>query len=186
VHRLKRYGARHGLGWSTRVLGGAMARTEAPSTTGAFLRQRRRWFGGFLQTQYWYREMVGDRRYGAMGLAMLPVKAIDTFQPIYGLTAFALLLVYLALGRLSVLTPIAGVILVKIVIDFSFQLWAIHLYRRWVGDRAVASYAQAFAASVIEPFSFQLLRHLGAVWGWTAFLAGRQTWGGQRRLGALR
>ena len=25
-----------------------------------FLRQRRRWFGGFLQTQWWYRGMVGD------------------------------------------------------------------------------------------------------------------------------
>ena len=186
IHRLKRHAARNGLRWTTRVLGGALARTEAPSTTGAFLRQRRRWFGGFLQTQYWYREMVGDRRYGAMGLAMLPVKAIDTFQPIYGLTAFVLLLVYLVQGRLSVLLPVGGVIVAKIVVDFSFQLWAIHLYRRWVGDRAAASYAQAFAASVIEPFSFQLLRHVGALWGWGAFLSGRQTWEGQRRLGALR
>ena len=186
IHRLKRYAARHGRRWTTRVLGGALARTEAPSTTGAFLRQRRRWFGGFLQTQYWYREMVGDRRYGRMGLAMLPVKAIDTFQPIYGLTAFVLLLVYLVQGRLAVLIPVSGVIIAKIVVDFSFQLWAIHLYRRWVGERAAASYAQAFAASVIEPFSFQLLRHVGAVWGWGAFLSGRQTWGGQRRLGALR
>ncbi len=186
VHRLKRYGARHGLGWTTRVLGAAMARTEAPSTTGAFLRQRRRWFGGFLQTQYWYREMVGDRRYGALGLAMLPVKAIDTFQPIYGLTAFVLLCLYLVQGRATVLAPVGGVILAKVVVDISFQLWAIHLYRRWVGERGAASYLRAFAASLIEPFSFQLLRHLGAVWGWAAFLAGRQTWGGQRRLGALR
>ena len=186
VHRLKRYGARHDRGWTTRVLGGALARTEAPSTMGAFLRQRRRWFGGFLQTQYWYREMVGDRRYGALGMAMLPVKAIDTFQPIYGLTAFVLLCVYLVQGHLSVLAPVAGVIGAKIVVDFSFQLWAIHLYRRWTGARAGASYAQAFAASVIEPFSFQLLRHVGAVWGWGAFLTGRQTWGGQRRAGAVR
>jgi cellulose synthase/poly-beta-1,6-N-acetylglucosamine synthase-like glycosyltransferase len=186
LHRLKRYSTRHDRGWTTRVLGGALARTEAPSSTGAFLRQRRRWFGGFLQTQYWYREIVGDWRYGALGLAMLPVKAIDTFQPIYGLTAFVLLLVYIAQGRLSVLAPVGGVLLAKIIIDFSFQLWAIHLYRRWIGDRAVASYGQAFAASVIEPFSFQLLRHIGAVWGWVAFLTGHQTWSGQRRLGALR
>ncbi len=186
IHRLKRHAARNGLRWTTRVLGGARARTEAPGAAGAFLRQRRRWFGGFLQTQYWYREMVGDRRYGALGLAMLPVKAVDTFQPIYGLTAFALLLVHLAQGRLGVLVPVGGVILAKIAVDFAFQLWAIHLYRRWIGDRSVASYAQAFAASLIEPFSFQLLRHVGAVWGWAAFLSGRQTWGGQRRAGALR
>ena len=186
VHRLKRHGARHGLGWTTRVLGGALARTEAPSTTVAFLRQRRRWFGGFLQTQYWYREMVGNPRYGATGVAMLPVKAIDTFQPIYGLTAFALLCIYLVQGRTSVLAPVGGVIAAKIVVDFSFQLWAIYLYRRWVGERGAVTYTQAFAASVLEPFSFQLLRHLGAVWGWVAFLSGRQTWGSQRRAGALR
>jgi cellulose synthase/poly-beta-1,6-N-acetylglucosamine synthase-like glycosyltransferase len=185
IHRLKRYGVLHGRGWTTRVLGGAQARTEAPSTPMSFLRQRRRWFGGFLQTQYWYRDMVGNRRYGALGLAMLPVKAIDTLQPVYGLTAFALLCVFLIQGRIGLLLPIGGVIAAKIFIDFSFQLWAIHLYRRWLGDTSAASYGQAFFASLIEPFSFQLLRHVGAVWGWAVFLRGRQTWGSQTRVGAL-
>ena len=85
-----------GLDWRFRVLGGAQARTEAPGSVGAFLRQRRRWFGGFLQTQYWYRAMVGDRRHGWLGMLMLPVKAVDTLQPLYGLTAFVLLVVYAA------------------------------------------------------------------------------------------
>jgi cellulose synthase/poly-beta-1,6-N-acetylglucosamine synthase-like glycosyltransferase len=185
IHRLKRFGVLNGRGWTTRVLGGAQARTEAPSTTMAFLHQRRRWFGGFLQTQYWYRDMVGNRRYGALGLAMLPVKAIDTLQPVYGLTAFVLLCTFLVQGRLGVLIPVGGVIAAKIFIDFCFQLWAIHLYRRWLDDTSAASYGQAFAASLIEPFSFQLLRHVGAVWGWAVFLRGRQTWGSQKRLGAL-
>jgi cellulose synthase/poly-beta-1,6-N-acetylglucosamine synthase-like glycosyltransferase len=185
IHRLKRYGVLHGRGWTTRVLGGAQARTEAPSTPLAFLRQRRRWFGGFLQTQYWYRDMVGNRRYGALGLAMLPVKAIDTLQPVYGLTAFALLCAYLVQGKLSVLAPVGGVIGAKILVDFSFQLWALHLYRRWLGDRSAGSFLQAFAASLIEPFSFQILRHIGAVWGWVVFLSGRQTWGSQKRVAGL-
>jgi glycosyltransferase involved in cell wall biosynthesis len=81
IHRLRRFGALAGRNWSTRVLGHALARTEAPGTVSAFLRQRRRWFGGFLQTQFWYRDMVGDRRYGWLGTLMLPVKAIDTLQP---------------------------------------------------------------------------------------------------------
>ena len=186
IHRMKRYGALNGRGWTTRVLGAAQARTEAPSTTLAFLRQRRRWFGGFLQTQYWYRDMVGNRRYGALGLAMLPVKAIDTLQPVYGITAFILLCTYLAQGRFSVLAPVGGVIGVKIFVDFSFQLWAIHLYRCWVGDRRAASLSHAFIASIVEPFSFQLLRHVGALWGWVEFLSGRQTWGSQQRVGALK
>jgi cellulose synthase/poly-beta-1,6-N-acetylglucosamine synthase-like glycosyltransferase len=186
IHRLKRHSARQGRGWTTRVLGEAGARTEAPSTLRAFLAQRRRWFGGFLQTQYWYRDMVGDARYGALGLAMLPVKAVDTVQPLYGLTAFVVLCGLLIQGRAGNILPVGGVIAAKIAIDFSFQLWAIHLYRRWVGTREKVSYAHAFAASIIEPFSFQLLRHLGAAWGWWLFLTGRQTWGAQRRVGAVR
>ncbi len=136
IHRLHRYAEANGLAWTVRVLGDAQAHTDAPSTIGSFLRQRRRWFGGFLQTQYWYRAMVGDRRYGWLGIAMLPVKAIDTLQPLYGLAAFALLLVYLVQGNLGVLAPVAGVIGAKIVLDLAFHLWSVHLYRRWIGRHA--------------------------------------------------
>jgi hypothetical protein len=32
-------------------------------------------------------------------------------------------------------------------------------------------------AAILEPFSFQLLRHAGAAWGWIAFLRGNNEWG---------
>ncbi len=185
IHRLKRFGTLHNRGWTTRVLGAARARTEAPSSIGAFLKQRRRWFGGFLQTQYWYRDMVGNRRYGALGLAMLPVKAIDTLQPFYGLTAFALLVYFIVTGRYGNLAPVAGVIGAKIAIDLAFHLWSVHLYRRWLDDDTVAAPGQAFLAAITEPFTFQLLRHTGAAWGWLMFLSGSQTWGTQRRVAKL-
>ncbi len=180
IHRLRRHGAQNGLGWTTAVLGTALGRTSAPGTVGAFLRQRRRWFGGFLQTQYWYRDMCGNRRFGWLGLAMLPVKAIDTMQPIYGLTALALLFYYLVTGHLAVAFPVAGIIGAKIVLDFANHLWSVHLYRRWVGGRTRVSLGPAFIASLLEPFTFQALRHLGASWGWVAFLAGSRRWGGQQ------
>lgn len=186
IHRLRRYGVQHGLDWRTRVLGTARARTDAPSTVPAFLRQRRRWFGGFLQTQYWYRDMVGDARYGALGTLMLPVKAVDTMQPIYGLTAFAQLLYYIGTGRFGILAPVSGVIGLKIAIDLAFHLWSVHLYRRWVGDRTSAHPGYAILAALAEPFSFQLLRHLGASLGWVSFLTGRRHWGVQRRFVPLR
>ncbi|MGL1645724.1 glycosyltransferase, partial [Vibrio parahaemolyticus] len=47
LHRLHRHARNEGLTWTVRVLGQAQARTDAPSTLMAFLRQRRRWFGGF-------------------------------------------------------------------------------------------------------------------------------------------
>ena len=183
IHRMRRYAQQHRLSWRFRVLVDALARTEAPSSIPAFLRQRRRWFGGFLQTQYWYRSMVGDARLGWLGMAMLPVKAIDTLQPLYGLTAFFLLVFYIATGRLATLLPVAALIAIKITIDLGFHLWSIHLYRRWVGTGAGASMGWALLAALFEPFSFQLLRHCGAALGWVSFLTGQRQWGVQRRYG---
>jgi cellulose synthase/poly-beta-1,6-N-acetylglucosamine synthase-like glycosyltransferase len=183
IHRMRRHALLNGLTWRFRVLGDAQARTEAPGGVSAFLRQRRRWFGGFLQTQYWYRSMVGDRRLGWLGVAMLPVKAIDTLQPLYGLSAFLLLVFYVATGRVSLFMPIATLIGAKIAIDLAFHLWSVHLYRRWVGHGARASLGWALLAALVEPFSFQLLRHTGAALGWVSFLTGQREWGAQRRFG---
>ena len=183
IHRLRRHAVEHGLDWRFRVLGGAQARTEAPGSVGAFLRQRRRWFGGFLQTQYWYRAMVGDARLGRLGTLMLPVKAIDTLQPLYGLTAFALLVFYAATRRLDIVAPVGAVIGAKITIDLLFHLWSVHLYRRWVDDARRASLGWALVAALVEPFTFQLLRHTGAALGWVSFLTGQRHWGRQTRFG---
>ncbi len=183
IHRLRRFSVRHGRGWTTAVVGGSRALTEAPSTPGAFLRQRRRWFGGFLQTQYWYRDMVGNGAYGRLGRLMLPVKAADTLQPFYGLTAFALLVFYGVTGRFSLVGLVAGVMGFKLLIDLGFLLWSIHLYRRWT--RSDASLGAGLLAALVEPFSFQLLRHLGAALGWVVFLTGRRGWGTRKRLGLV-
>ena len=183
IHRLKRHGTLTGRRWTTAVLGSALARTEAPASLGAFLRQRRRWFGGFLQTQTWYRDMIGNPRYGRLGLAMLPVKAADTLQPIYGLTAAALLCAYVCEGHLGVAFAVTGVIGAKIVLDLCFHLWSVWVFRRWLGVRARTSLPSALLASLVEPFCFQILRHLGATAGWLVYLTGRSSWGAQSRGG---
>jgi cellulose synthase/poly-beta-1,6-N-acetylglucosamine synthase-like glycosyltransferase len=185
IHRLRRYAQAQGRSWRFRVLGSAQARTDAPATIPAFLRQRQRWFGGFLQTQYWYRSMVGNRQYGWLGTLMLPVKAVDTLQPLYGLTAFFLLLAYALGGRSGVFAPVATLIGIKIAIDLAYHLASVQWYRRWVHDRHHASFSGALLAAVAEPFTFQLLRHAGAAWGWWAFLAGSSHWGRQSRQGVL-
>ena len=181
IHRLRRGAVQRGLSWRTAVLGEARARTDAPATIPAFLRQRRRWFGGFLQTQWWYRDMVGDPRYGRLGTLMLPVKAMDALQPAYGLTAFGLLLVYLATGRLAVALPVGGVIAGKFLLDLASHLWFVRLYRGWSGGRTRANLGAALLVALVEPFSFKLLRHIAAAWGWLTFLTGQGSWAVQRR-----
>ncbi|SEI64792.1 glycosyltransferase family 2 protein [Paraburkholderia diazotrophica] len=185
IHRLRRYSVDRGLGWDVRVVGDAHAQTEAPATLGAFLRQRRRWFAGFLQTQYWNRDMTGDARYGTLGRLMLPIKAFDTMQPVYGLTAFALLLGFIAGGHGLIVVSIFSVIGLKTAIDLAFYVWCIHLYGRWTGQTSGSSLRMAVAAAIAEPFTFQLLRHTGAVLGWLHFLRGGRSWGKQHRSGLV-
>ncbi len=185
IHRLRRYSVDHDLGWTVRVVGEAHARTDAPDNLTSFLRQRRRWFAGFLQTQYWNRDMTGNPRFGTLGLVMLPVKAIDTMQPIYGLTAFVLLLGFLFGGHGAIVVSIFSVIGLKTAIDLAFYLWSIHLYRRWTGERSGNSVWMAVLAAIAEPFTFQLVRHVGAALGWLQFLRGGRVWGVQRRSGLV-
>lgn len=176
IHRLHRHSNDHGLGWHVSVVGGALARTDAPATIRGFLKQRQRWFGGFLQTQHWNRDMVGNARYGLVGTRMLPVKALDTLQPVYGLAAFAILIFLVATGRFTLAFPILLVMVAKIAIDLTFHLWSLGIYKRWTGRSEGLRFFPALVAALAEPFSFQLLRHAGAVLGWYAFLTGSQTW----------
>jgi cellulose synthase/poly-beta-1,6-N-acetylglucosamine synthase-like glycosyltransferase len=185
IHRLHRHSTDHGLGWTVRVVGEAQARTDAPETLIAFLRQRRRWFAGFLQTQRWNRDMTGNARFGALGKFMMPVKALDTLQPLYGLAAFAILIAVTAAGNFAVALPILLVMLAKIAVDMTFHLWSLSIYRRWTGGTHSISWPKAILAALLEPFSFQLMRHAGAAWGWWTFLTGRQSWGRQNRGGII-
>ncbi len=180
IHRLHRCSSEHGLGWRVGVIPEAVASTDAPATLGSFLKQRRRWFAGFLQTQYRYRDMIANPSYGTVGTVMLPYKMLDTLQPLFGITAFVLLLAFL-FGRQPVLLSVLVVIGVKLVIDFAFLLWGVSFYNRW--KRQPASPRQwllAGAAALTEPFFFQILRHCGAMLGWFAVLSNRIDWVPQR------
>jgi len=181
IHRLHRFAHDSGRDWQVRVVGSALASTDAPATLPAFLRQRRRWFGGFLQTQHWNRDMVANGHFGKLGTAMLPVKAADTMQPVFGLTAFVILAVVLFSGKFHIVLPILIIMLTKIAIDLTFHLASLKLYSRWTGQTKGLRLGPALAAAMLEPFSFQLFRHWGAILGWKAFLTGRETWARQSR-----
>ncbi len=88
-----------------------------------------------------------------------------------------LLVFYLTTGQFAVVNPVAGVVGAKIALDLAFYLWSLLLYRRWAGPAAEVSLVSATLAALIEPFSFQVLRHGGAALGWISFLTGQRRWG---------
>jgi cellulose synthase/poly-beta-1,6-N-acetylglucosamine synthase-like glycosyltransferase len=180
THRLHRFAHEHDLQWRVGVLPDAAAITDVPGNLKAFLRQRRRWFAGFLQTLFSYRDMIANSRYASVGRFMLPLKVIDTLQPLFGITAFLLLVAFVLRGG-AVLTPVWIVIAVKLVIDFVFLFWGVSFYNRWSGRSwTPRQWLLTGLAALTEPFFFQLLRHSGAMLGWFAVMTQRVDWLPQR------
>jgi cellulose synthase/poly-beta-1,6-N-acetylglucosamine synthase-like glycosyltransferase len=96
----------------------AVALTDGPETPADFIRQRTRWFAGFLQTLWDYRRLVGDRRLGALGWLLLPIKCVDALLPIWGVLSLTLLLAALATGiealQISALALFGGKVLIEL------------------------------------------------------------------------
>lgn len=65
--------------------------TDGPSTVGGFVRQRTRWFAGFLVTLYRYRHLLFNSGAGAFGLVRLPLKLVDAVLPFLAVTTLVVL-----------------------------------------------------------------------------------------------
>jgi len=94
-----------------------------------------------------------------------------------------LLLGFVFGGHGAIVLSIFSVIGAKTLFDLLFYVWSIHLYRRWTGDSKSSSIGMAMLAALAEPFTFQLLRHVGATLGWLQFVRGGRVWGKQHRAG---
>jgi cellulose synthase/poly-beta-1,6-N-acetylglucosamine synthase-like glycosyltransferase len=98
VHRLYEDGFQRGVTVRVTTPMGAVGYTEGPSTVRSFIRQRARWFTGFLQTHWKYRRMAGNPACGRIGLFMLPVKCLDAVIPLWAMIAIGILIWALAVG----------------------------------------------------------------------------------------
>ncbi len=187
IHRIHRWSHERHQPATMRIIPDARAVTDAPNNIKAFLKQRQRWFAGFLQTQFENMDMIGNPRYGAVGTFMLPIKSADTLEPIYGILSYFLLLKLMLLGgkapslALWILGP-------QLALNYAILLWSIHWHHKWQGRGMGASdFFRASIATLLEPFGFRLLRHVAALTGWFGFLEGTSEWTPQRpsRLQAL-
>jgi cellulose synthase/poly-beta-1,6-N-acetylglucosamine synthase-like glycosyltransferase len=180
THRVYRDAYDRGEHVHVQTLNGARATTDCPARVGTFLNQRRRWFAGFIATHFQYHAMVGNGRYGNMGRYMMCVKTLDLLLPVYALASAVVLIVILAV-RHGLAPLILKLIVAKFIFDLVMHAYAIVLYQRWLGiPLSRKLWLQSFGATLSEPFVFQILRQLGAVFGWLAFLRRRIDWHPQR------
>ncbi|MFN8036580.1 MAG: glycosyltransferase [Acidimicrobiia bacterium] len=142
--------------------------TEVPPTRAALAHQRRRWSRGLAQTLWKHRSMIGNPRYGRIGLVVVPYylvfELLSPFVELFGVVAVAAGLVF---GLVNVPFAIVlflaavcyGVLLsltTVVVEEFSYRR-----YRRW------RDLAGALAAAVLENVGF---RQMHAWWRWQGLL----------------
>jgi cellulose synthase/poly-beta-1,6-N-acetylglucosamine synthase-like glycosyltransferase len=156
------------------VLPELCVQTEAPDTIYSFLRQRRRWAGGFLETMVQYRYMVGDRRYGILGLGYLVHNAFSIAHPFYSL---AWLIASFALAFHDRSTSLALLWLLAIAIGLGAMIVSLAAirYRRYFQRREVSALGAA-VEWILRPIFYLPLNALSHVWGYSSYLRRQKSW----------
>lgn len=143
--------------------------TDGPSTGLGFIRQRTRWFAGFLTTLFRFRRLVFEPRAGAYGLVRLPLKVLDAVLPVLAFASLVLLVrggVVAALGisRLSL-----ALFLVRWVWDLVVFALALAASRR-LGDpqrsaQAAPLHGWAWLLTGLEALTYVWFKHAAALRG---------------------
>ena len=159
--------------------------TEIPATLSVLSRQRRRWARGLAELLWKHRAMVGNPRYGRIGLLGMPYYvAFEALAPVVelgGLLAVAggLLagVVDWTFGALFILVAIGYGVFLSLA-ALAVEEFAFHRYPRW-RDLGVA-----IVAALLENLGYRQLHAWWRLRGLIAMIRGRPaTWGVMTRSG---
>ncbi|MER7901292.1 glycosyltransferase family 2 protein [Streptomyces sp. NPDC096046] len=159
--------------------------SEAPSTLRVLARQRRRWQRGLTEILLKHRRMIGNPRYGRIGLVALPFYVLfELAAPLVELAGLVLVPLGVLLGAVHtdflwrfLLAAYAYAMVVSLV-SMAVEEYAYHRFSRW---RDVWG---AFVGATVENFGY---RQCTAWWRlrgmWDALHRAPQVWGSMARSG---
>ncbi|MFJ5995979.1 glycosyltransferase family 2 protein [Streptomyces sp. NPDC092370] len=159
--------------------------SEAPSTFKVLARQRRRWQRGLTEILLKHRRMIGNPRYGRIGLVALPFYVVfELAAPLVELAGLVLVPLGVLLGAVHtdflwrfMLAAYAYAMVVSLV-SMAVEEYAYHRFSRW---RDVWG---AFVGVAVENLGY---RQCTAWWRlrgmWDAFHRTPQVWGAMTRSG---
>jgi len=159
--------------------------TEVPSTRAVLASQRRRWHRGLWEVLWRHRDMIGNPRYGRIGLVALPYYVVfELAAPLLEVVGLVLVPLGLALGVVDAGYALAFLLVSCVYAVFvsvaalAVEEFSFHRYGRW-RDLGVA-----MVVSVVENLGY---RQLTAVWRvqglWAALRRREQVWGVMTRAG---
>jgi cellulose synthase/poly-beta-1,6-N-acetylglucosamine synthase-like glycosyltransferase len=159
--------------------------TEVPTSWRVLGRQRRRWSTGLAQVVWRHRSMIGNPRYGRIGVLALPFyTAFELLGPVIELFGLAMLIVGLALGIVNIEFAILFLV-VAVLWGITLSIAALtveelssHRYERW-RDLVVA-----YAAAILENIGYRQIHAWWRLHGLVSAMRRRpHAWGTMTRTG---
>lgn len=157
--------------------------TEVPTTHAILRNQRDRWQRGLIDTMFYHIRMLGNPRYGSMGIVGFPYFFFfELLGPWLEIQGFLFLIAGVAGGQLSpaiVSLVIAATIPLGIAVSLSSILLAEHHQRYFRRRDRVALLVLAF----VENFGYRQYAGLLRLRGYLSVLARKTGWGTMVRAG---
>ncbi len=158
--------------------------TEAPETLRGLSLQRRRWHRGLAESLWRHRTMIGNPRYGVLGVFALPYFLVfELAAPLVELAGPPLTIMWWALGRLST-TFLVAFLVVAFLLGILLSIAALALeefsFRRHPHGRDVAT---MIWWSFWENVGYRQLTDLWRLAGLVDLVRRRKSWGAQQRVG---
>src|SRR3954451_23042661 len=185
VVRLHRHLRRRGEDYRVVFVAEPVSWSEAPANLKVLGRQRRRWHRGIAEILSKHRRMIGNPRYGRIGLVALPYYVIfELLAPFIELAALILLPLGLWVRAVDMgfawrfaLVAYGYGLLVSLVALFIEEV-SFHRYPRWT------DMLRGVVAAVLENFGYRQLLAVWQVIGAAGAWHGRQAvWGTMHRTG---
>jgi cellulose synthase/poly-beta-1,6-N-acetylglucosamine synthase-like glycosyltransferase len=158
--------------------------TEVPADLRTLSRQRRRWQRGLGQVLWRHRRLLGNPRYGAVGLLALPyMLVIEFLGALVALLGIPVAFLWWLLGDLSLL-GFGAFLVVGVLLGLLLSVSALALeefnFRRHPRRREVA---RLLWYAVAENFGYRQLNDLWRTIAYVDLARRRSGWGVQRRRG---
>ncbi|GIU92600.1 MAG: hypothetical protein KatS3mg011_1506 [Acidimicrobiia bacterium] len=161
--------------------------TEAPETLTGLGRQRRRWQRGLIETMVRHRRIVGNPRYGALGLLAAPYFVVfEMLGPVVELAGYLVVPLAWGLGLLAPAFALAFFLL-AVVTGTLLSVSALALeelsFRRHQRTRDVV---RMLVYAVVDNLGYRQLTNLWRLLGIVDVLRGTSGWGEIERTGFRR
>ena len=184
VVRLHKYMRKRKKSYKAYFLPDPVCWTEVPESRRVLRTQRRRWQRGLAETMYEHRRMVGNPRYGAIGLIGMPYFLFfELLGPVIETTGYFVVALSFVFGLIS-----AGVfmlfVMLSLVIGMLLSVFSLLMeeftIKRYQRKRDVL---KLFIFALLENFGYRQLNSWWRLLGLKDYIRKQGSWGSMERKG---